>query len=123
MLRTWNFDGEQSSGGYSAPTSEAVVRDIMRIPKALDDCIAAGGAKVVSERRRGRRAAKRCLPAPIAAVEELERVKRAKQDPEGAAAVAKFEAAKAAKAREPTWADVLAKAADSGAPRGKRTRR
>ena len=49
-------------------------------------------------------------------------VKRARQDPKGAKAVAKAEAAKATKTRQLRWVDVLADA-DAEEPRGKRTRR
>mmetsp|Transcript_75509 Transcript_75509/g.125910 ORF Transcript_75509/g.125910 Transcript_75509/m.125910 type:complete len:157 (-) Transcript_75509:111-581(-) len=53
MERTWEV----------APTSERIVQDIQRFPKALDAIIAAEGAKVPElDNRRGRRATRKFVP-------------------------------------------------------------
>ena len=64
MEATWAHDG--------AVTSKRIVEDICRFPAALDDIIAAKGAKVEHlDNRKGRRKAKPYHPPRIEEVEEL----------------------------------------------------
>ena len=75
MERTWAHPG--------AVTSERIVEDICRFPKALDLVLAAKGAKVPElDNRKGRRATKRYEPPHIALVEELTEIKYRRLDPE-----------------------------------------
>ena len=80
MERTW--------ASPTAVTSDRIVEDILRFPKALDAVIAAKGAKVadvagVKVRRAGRRRARtrEYIPEPIAEVETLDAALFDKLDP------------------------------------------
>ena len=73
MLRSWE----------QAPTSERIVQDIMRVPRAIDDIIAHHGAKVphLDNRKGRRRTVKRHIPPPCPTADEINRLKFRRMDP------------------------------------------
>ena len=73
MLRSWE----------QAPTSERIVQDIMRVPRAIDDIIAHHGAKVphLDNRKGHRRTVKRHIPPPCPTADEINRLKFRRMDP------------------------------------------